>query len=237
MARIRYLKPDFFFDDDLADLKFEARLVFQGLWCHADKAGRLEDKPKVLKAKIMPFDKVNMDMLLFDLAEKFITRYEVDGRKYIQINSFSKHQKPHHTEKESTLPECNGALTVKKPLELGGNGEGNGEEEDKEKEKGFDSFWNLYPPRNGKKLEKGVCLKMFMDLNKDDIPKILEAVKNYADSKQIKDGIGIKDPKRFIQKDFWKEWIVPETVVPGKSDNYSLKEVDYTKGLEGFEKK
>lgn len=83
----------------------------------------------------------------------------------------------------------------------------------------FNSFWNLYPSRNGKKLEKGVCLKLFKDLKKDDLPKILEAVKNYTDSKQIKDGIGIKDPKRFIRNDFWKEWIVPEDAVEDQEED------------------
>jgi len=49
MARIRSLKPDFFKDEDLAVLPFEARLLFEGLWCYADKEGRLEDRPKYLK--------------------------------------------------------------------------------------------------------------------------------------------------------------------------------------------
>ena len=62
MPRIRYLKPEFFTDDDLAEHSFETRLAYAGLWCHADKAGRLEDKPKFLKAVIFPYDdKVNME--------------------------------------------------------------------------------------------------------------------------------------------------------------------------------
>jgi len=130
MARMRYLKPDFFFDDDLAELKYECRLFFCGLWCYADKAGRLEDKPKVLKAQIMPFDRVDPEKILNELDLKFITRYTVNGRKYIQINNFLKHQKPHHTEKESILPECNGNITVKEPLKTGGK-----EEEEEEEEK------------------------------------------------------------------------------------------------------
>jgi hypothetical protein len=115
MARIRYLKPEFFFDDDLAELDFGSRLFFQGLWCYADREGRLEDKPKVLKAQIMPYDSISPDKILDKLEGKFIIRYEVDGRKYIQINNFIKHQKPHHTEKESLIPEHNGVLTVKQP--------------------------------------------------------------------------------------------------------------------------
>ena len=115
MARIRYLKPDFFFDDDLAELGFATRLFFQGLWCYADREGRLEDKPKVLKAQIMPYDSVNPEKILCELTDKFIVRYTVESRKYIQINNFNKHQKPHHTEKESLIPECNGNITVKQP--------------------------------------------------------------------------------------------------------------------------
>ena len=40
MARIRYLKPDFFKDEDIKELSFEARLFYQGLWVQADREGR-----------------------------------------------------------------------------------------------------------------------------------------------------------------------------------------------------
>ena len=52
MARIRSLKPEFFKDEDLALLPFEARILYSGLWCYADREGRLEDRPKYLKADI-----------------------------------------------------------------------------------------------------------------------------------------------------------------------------------------
>jgi hypothetical protein len=105
MARIRYLKPDFFFDEKLAQISFENRLAFQGLWCHADKAGRLEASVLRLKALIFPYDSVDFQHSLDVLANnKFIEIYEINGKKYIQITNFIKHQKPHHTEQESTFP-------------------------------------------------------------------------------------------------------------------------------------
>lgn len=121
MPRIRGIKPDFFKDEHLAELSFEARLLFAGLWCYADKMGRLEDRPKYLKAEIFPYDKVDIEKLLNILAKPkiterpekiFIVRYEVNRRKYIEIPEFSKHQTPHHTEKESMIPKFNGSLTV-----------------------------------------------------------------------------------------------------------------------------
>lgn len=106
MARTRLLKPDFFADEDLAELPFEARLLFAGLWTIADRAGRLEDRPKRIKAQVFPYDAVNVDSLLTRLdAGQFVARYTVDGVAVIQIRTFCKHQNPHHREPESVLPK------------------------------------------------------------------------------------------------------------------------------------
>ena len=109
-GRIRYLKPDFFSDENLAEFKFETRLTYTGLWCYADKEGRLEDRPKYLKAMIFPYDNVDMEKQLELLSKgklngyPFIQRYCIEGLKLIQIVKWDKHQKPHHTEKESIFP-------------------------------------------------------------------------------------------------------------------------------------
>ena len=117
MARIRTVKPDFFIDDDIAALDPLARLLFIGLWCLADKGGRLEDKPQRIKIQILPYDDCPIDSFLDDLANGgFIVRYEVEGQKLIQIKSFCKHQVVHHTEKDSILPLNNGDTPVKYPL-------------------------------------------------------------------------------------------------------------------------
>jgi hypothetical protein len=105
------LKPEFFSDEDLAELPFEARLTYAGLWCYADKEGRLQDRPKFLKAMIFPYDKIDMEKQLNLLSKgkhengvPFIQRYEIEGNAYIQILSWGRHQCPHHTEKESIFP-------------------------------------------------------------------------------------------------------------------------------------
>ncbi len=106
MARTRLLKPDFFHDEDLAELPFEARLLFAGLWTIADRDGRLEDRPKRIKAQVFPYDDLNVDYLLQRLASSgFISRYDVDALAVIQIRTFAKHQNPHHREPESVLPK------------------------------------------------------------------------------------------------------------------------------------
>lgn len=107
MARIRSIKPEFFMDDALAALGPHAQLLFAGLWCQADREGRLNDRPARLKAAILPYADIDVSALLDALADgpdPFIIRYEVDGRNYIQIVNFERHQCPNVKEPASTIP-------------------------------------------------------------------------------------------------------------------------------------
>lgn len=105
MSRSRNIKPGFFKNDQLAELPFEFRILFQGLWCEADREGRLLDRPKRLKAEIFPYDEVDVDRGLSMLnSAGFIRRYVVDGAGYIQITNFAKHQNPHKKEAPSEHP-------------------------------------------------------------------------------------------------------------------------------------
>ena len=118
MARARNIKPGFFSNDKLAEVHPLGRILFAGLWTIADRAGRLEDRPKKIKAEILPYDACNVDKLLDDLQERnFITRYEIGGVRYIQVTAFTKHQNPHKKEAESTIPAPveHSASTVSEP--------------------------------------------------------------------------------------------------------------------------
>jgi hypothetical protein len=105
MARARSLKPGFFKNEVLASLNPLARILFEGLWILADREGRLEDRPKRIKAEILPYDKCDADRLLGDLADAgFILRYEAAGEGFISIPTFVKHQNPHVREVPSAIP-------------------------------------------------------------------------------------------------------------------------------------
>ncbi|MGI6686184.1 MAG: DnaD domain-containing protein [Bacillota bacterium] len=105
MARSRNIKPGFFLNDRLAEVEPLGRLLFAGLWTIADREGRLEDRPKKIKAELLPYDDCDVDELLNALNQKgFILRYEAAGKKYIWIINFLKHQNPHKREVASTIP-------------------------------------------------------------------------------------------------------------------------------------
>lgn len=106
MARSRNIKPGFFTNDELAECSPHARLLFAGLWTIADKEGRLDDRPKKVKALVLPFDNVDCDELLQQLHDrKFIHRYQIQGGAFIQITNWKKHQNPHCKEAASEIPE------------------------------------------------------------------------------------------------------------------------------------
>ena len=180
MPRIRYIKPDYWFDFELAQLTLEARLGFIGLWNIADRDGRLHDRPPEIRAKIFPYEpRIQMDKILDELASHWIHRYEVKNHRYIQIINFHKHQKIHHTEKESDIPEpelvtdvngevtVKGALnnrevTVKQPLSNGGIAEGMGKGRVKGNGKGMDNTMSSETPK--------FSPESFVKLYNDDTP-------------------------------------------------------------------
>ena len=112
MSRTRLIKPGFFTNDTLAEVSPIGRLLFAGLWVIADRDGRLEDRPKRIKAEVLPFDNANVDRLLGELADRgFIVRYESEGQRLIQIVAFTRHQSPHPKEPTSKLPAMGESVT------------------------------------------------------------------------------------------------------------------------------
>lgn len=103
--RARNIKPGFFHNDELAECDFATRLLFAGLWCMADREGRLEDRPKKIKMHVFPADDVNIEAALEELSRRgLIVRYEAHGIRCIEVVNFLKHQNPHRNESPSGLP-------------------------------------------------------------------------------------------------------------------------------------
>ena len=107
--RARNIKPGFFTDEELLELPPLTRILFAGLWCLADRAGRLPDKPRRIKIEVLPCDDCDVDAALQSMHDRgLILRYEVDGVHYIQIENFLKHQNPHVKEVASVIPPPDG---------------------------------------------------------------------------------------------------------------------------------
>jgi hypothetical protein len=104
MPRTRSVKPSFFVDEILVEQPFEYRLLFIGLWCLADREGRLKDKTKSIKMQIFPGDDVDVEAGIAALTgANLIVRYQSQGEPCIQVVNFFKHQNPHPREVASVI--------------------------------------------------------------------------------------------------------------------------------------
>ncbi|SKA30896.1 hypothetical protein SAMN02745126_05046 [Enhydrobacter aerosaccus] len=102
MARIRTIKPEFFTSDDICALSPLARLLYVGLWCEADRAGRLVWMPRVFKRRYLPDDACDIETLSAELLGRGLVVLYGDGLAHIP--TFSRHQHVNPREASSKLP-------------------------------------------------------------------------------------------------------------------------------------
>lgn len=132
MPRIRTYKPKFLRHELLQELevkhyKLKPMLVFLGLWSLSDKAGRFEWKPKTMKLDILPFIKFDIEESMMLLVEhEFVTKYEVAGKHYGQVDTFTIHQRISGKEAQESShlpsPVLHGEAVEKQLRKQEGNG-------------------------------------------------------------------------------------------------------------------
>ncbi len=125
MARIRTIKPEFFTSDDICALSPLARLLYIGLWCEADREGRLTWTPGVLKRRYLSDDSCDIESLGGELVGRGLVRLYGDGLAWIP--SFARHQHVNVREAQSKLPSPCGAVAGEMPPGREGEGEREGE--------------------------------------------------------------------------------------------------------------
>ncbi len=97
MPRIRTIKPQFWFDEQLGGISREARLLYIGLWNLSDDQGVFEWRPMQIKAQIFPYDKDikpdDIEKWLGQLQEiGNVRQFSAEGHSYGYIPTFLKHQ-------------------------------------------------------------------------------------------------------------------------------------------------
>lgn len=70
----------------------------------------------------------------------------------------------------------------------------------------FQSWWESYPKRNGRRRGKKAAKALFGKIPADDRPDLMAATANYASET---DPAYVKDPSRFLQADFWRDFLEP----------------------------
>jgi hypothetical protein len=113
MPRIRSIKPQFWLDEELGNVKRDARLLYIGLWNLCDDRGVFEYKPGKIRVQLFPYD---VDMgngvikELLNILEKsgHFLKFSEKGEDFGYIKTFLKHQeikKPSKWSFTTTLPD------------------------------------------------------------------------------------------------------------------------------------
>lgn len=105
--RIRSIKPEFWRSDDITQLNREDRLLFIGLWSYVDDNGVGLDDYRAIAADLFALEDDQKDIRDFvreGLATLsrvlLVSRYMINTRRYIYINSWDRHQRVDRPNKE-----------------------------------------------------------------------------------------------------------------------------------------
>jgi len=77
----------------------------------------------------------------------------------------------------------------------------------------FETFWETYPLRRGKKVGRKKSFEMFQRIPLQDLERVVRNAKNYGINNSLP-----KDPERFLKDDFWQDWDEPAK----KTDPYAM---------------
>lgn len=212
MARIRTIKPDFFANEQVGAVSYQWRLLFIGLWTHADREGRLQDRPQRLKALLFPYDDLDVNEGLESLSRVgLITRYDAEGMKLIEVPTFTEHQQPHIKEAASVLPPPNGsrgkvgASTVLAAQEgKGTDQEGKGTSTHALRAR-FDVFWQAYPKKVGKDAALKEWLKRSPDAELLEVMLATLAAQRASAQWRKDGGEFIPHPRTWLHQGRWQD--------------------------------
>jgi hypothetical protein len=195
MARIRSIKPEFPQSESIGNLTREARLLFILLFTVVDDGGRSRAASRMLASLLYPYDDDARDLIcgwLEELDEKgLITRYEVDGSQYLEIDNWLKHQKIDHAtpskfpsirEGSRTLARISPVLAPDKDR-IGRDRIGLDQDRIRSLSPGgdlFDRFYSAYPKRQNR---KSAASKFDVAVrNGTDPEHIIQAAGRYAEA-------------------------------------------------------
>jgi len=240
MARIRTIKPEFFSSADICELSPVARLLYISFWCEADREGRLEWKPKTFKLRYFPADNnKEFDAAITELsASDLIEIYEIEGKIYCQIPTFTEHQVINNRESDSIIPEKplnyeensqNIDASIKDfTRESGVKAEGRKEGREGKGKEGaqiknllnarFEEFYSKYP----KKIDKKKALAAFNKIKPDDLKfkRIMRGLEKQIDWRNSARGQFIpewKHPTTWLNGDNWDDAMPQEKVISAQA--------------------
>lgn len=201
----RILKESICTSDNLDTLSAFHETVFYRLIVNVDDYGRMDARPKILAARLFPLKDIRAsqmeDALRALTSAELVILYTVDGKPFLQMKTWDRHQTVRATKSRYPSPEDGEITSASTCMQLQAdasecsrnpnrirNRNPNPNPNAHAREDGFfDEFWAIYP----KKQDKQHAKKAFEKINPDRslLDKMISAVKQWSQSQQwTKDG-------------------------------------------------
>lgn len=215
----RILKESICTSDSVDKLSWFEEVVFYRLIVNCDDYGRMDGRPKLLRARLFPLKSVT-DKQISDAVQSLRTAgivdlYYVDGRPFLQLRTWDKHQRVRAKQSKYPSPEnaccqmsaSRGQMSADDSVALTNapviQSESESESESNTRDAQFGLFWDAYPRKVGKIAAK----KAFLKTSKDIFPDIMHAVEEQKATPQwLKNGGEfIPNPATWLNQGRWED--------------------------------
>lgn len=219
----RILKESICTSDNLNELNPQEEIFFYRLIVNCDDFGIFDARTKILRSKCFP---LKTDTIKESDIEKWLKGlikanlcflYEVDGKRYLKMTSWERHQQMRATRSKYPTPDSDGCKIIsidsngnqmisddykcpRNPIQSESESESN---PNTSRASAFDAFWSAYP----KKVGKGAAEKAFSKLSPALLPQMLSAIDTQKKSDQWKKDGGqfIPNPATWLNQRRWED--------------------------------
>ena len=234
----RILKESICSSDNIDKLSAFHETVFYRLIVNCDDYGRMDARPKILASRLFPLKDIRVNQMEDALralsSAELVTLYTVDGKPFLQMNTWDRHQRVRAQVSKYPGPDS-GTLTsadiccqmtadadkcVRNPIQSESNPNPNPESNVRAREDDeiFDAFWSAYP----KKVGKGDARRAFGKVPKSVWPKLVPAVEAQKNSRQWQEEGGrfIPNPATWLNQGRWDDEAAEDSIPTKPSQIY-----------------
>ena len=239
----RIIKESICTSDNLDQLSAFQETMFYRLLVNCDDYGRMDARPKILAAKLFPLKDIRTIQIEEGLraltSAELVIIYEVDGKPFLQMKTWERHQQIRAKKSKYPSPESGNKVSVstckqmiaddskcsRNPIQSESESESESNPKDARAalKESFDVFWAAYPRHTGKQ----DAYKAFVKLKPDEalMQAILAGIEKQKQSAQwTKDGGQfIPHPATWLNGCRWEDEL-PKNVPKWANDAFH----DYT---------
>ena len=229
----RLLKESFKSSPQIEELSWFEECVWTRLLVTVDDYGRFDARPAMLKSELFPVNekvtKAAIEKAVEHLAKLDLIRmYAVDGRPYLFIPTWEKHQRIRAH--KSRFPEPDSHMTVicqqvadkcgrnpiqsnpiQNPILIQSN-PSSADEKKEERMKWFEEWWEEYP----RKVGKGKCREKYLKVvtDEDKHVQLMAAIRKQNEVYKNKELQYIPYPETWLNQERWEDELQPENERP-----------------------